>query len=132
MRSGDDRRAAPAATTIPRIWLPEPMAPSRRRGTEKPDYTGAEAVLSEMLSTGRPVTPAHFEFWFTYNSGRNAALNAAVDELIATHGAISAEQVETLYERHVSAWRLSDGCGAITDRLSTQLHELSTSLDEAI
>jgi diguanylate cyclase len=107
------------------------MAASRR-GSGKPDYTVAEAVLSEMLSTGRPVTPAHFEFWYTYNSGRSAALNAAVDELIARQGAISAEQVEALYQRHVSPWRLSDGSGAITDRLSTQLHELSASLDDAI
>ena len=108
------------------------MAASRRRGTAKPDYTAAEAVLSEMLSAGRPVTPAHFEFWFTYNSGRNAALNGAVDDLIATEGAITAEQVEALHERHLSPWRLSDGCSAITDRLSDQLQDLSASLDEAI
>jgi diguanylate cyclase len=108
------------------------MAASHRRGTGNADCTIAETVLDEMLSTGRPVTPLHFEFWFTYNSGRNAALNAAVEEMIATQGAISAEQVEALYERHLSPWRLSDGCDAITGRLSDQLQELSASLDEAI
>jgi diguanylate cyclase len=85
-----------------------------------------------MLSTGRPVTPLHFEFWFAYNSGTSPALNAAVDELVAANGAISVEQIEALYRRHLSPWRLSDGSEAITNRLSDQLQELSSSLDEAI
>ena len=90
------------------------------------------AVLDELRATALPASPRAFEFWFTYKSGRNPALNAAVDALRGGRGELTASDVEQLYERHLSPWRMSEGADTIAARLADELHILGTALDGAI
>jgi diguanylate cyclase len=108
------------------------MAPSRPQDNADSDSTLADAILDDMRSTGRSVSPHQFEFWYHYKVGHNPALNAAADDLMARNGDISADEIEQLYGQYLSPWRHSRGREAVTGRLSDQLQELSASIDEAI
>jgi len=92
----------------------------------------AERIFGDLRATGRPAGPRHFEFWFSYKTGRCTELNTAADDIIARNGDISAAEIEDLCERFLSAWRRSDGgSDQVSDRLGQQLEELSTIIDEA-
>jgi diguanylate cyclase len=108
------------------------MAPPRQHDPATSDADPADAILDDMRSTGRPVTPLQFEFWYHYKTGLIPALNAAADDIMATRGAIAGEEIERLHQRFLSPWRLSDGCAAVTDRLSEKLQDLSACLGETI
>jgi diguanylate cyclase len=108
------------------------MAPSPRQDNADSDSTLADAILDDMRSTGRSISPHQFEFWYHYKVGHNPALNAAADDLMARNGDISADEIEQLYGQYLSPWRHSRGCEAVTGRMSDQLEELSASIDEAI
>jgi hypothetical protein len=69
----------------------------------------AERIFGDVRATGRLASPRHFEFWFTYKTGRCTELNAAADEIIARNGDISSAEIEALSDRFLSAWRRSDG-----------------------
>jgi diguanylate cyclase len=90
-----------------------------------------DAILAQLRASALPATPRDFEFWFAYQSGRNAALNAAVDA-IRLKGELGAADVERLHEKHLSPWRMSEGADAITVTLAEELHGLAATLDGAI
>ncbi|MGA2125624.1 MAG: GGDEF domain-containing protein [Xanthobacteraceae bacterium] len=92
----------------------------------------AEDILHDMRLSGGSISPRQFEFWYNYKVGQNPALNAAADEVLAARGAISAEEIEQLHQKFLSPWQMSHGVDAVTGRLSVELRELSTSIDEAI
>jgi diguanylate cyclase len=96
------------------------------------DEALAEAVLSDLRASGRLADPRHFAFWFAYRSGRNCALNVVADEIIAKRGRLTDEDIDGLYDRFLSAWRMSDGPEALTGRLAMQLSEVSSALEQAI
>jgi diguanylate cyclase len=108
------------------------MALSRPQDDADSESTLADAILDDMRSTGRSISPHQFEFWYHYKVGHNPALNAAADDLMARKGDISADEIEQLYQQYLSPWRHSRGCEAVTGRLSGQLQDLSASIDEAI
>ena len=103
---------------------PKPPAPQRA------DF-GA-AVIEELRGAGLTASPRAFEFWFAYKSGRNPALNAAVDALRLEHGELAASDVDRLYETHLSPWRMSQGAERVAEQLGEELHALGTTLDCAI
>jgi len=96
------------------------------------DKALAEAVLADLRASGRLADPRHFAFWFAYRSGRNCALNVVADEIIAKRGGLTEQDVDELYDRFLSAWRMSDGPDALTGRLALQLSEVSSALEQAI
>ena len=59
------------------------MSSARTRpGADHGIYLG-DTIAAEMRAARLPLEPRQFEFWFAYKSGRNAALNAAADDIKA-------------------------------------------------
>jgi len=108
------------------------MASTRQRDKVASASALADDILDDMRSTGRPISPHQFEFWYSYKAGQHPALNAAADEVMAARGDISADEIEQLHQEYLSPWRMSHGSDAVTLRLSDELRELSASIDEAI
>lgn len=52
-----------------------------------------------MTQNGVLMTPENYTVWYEYVSGRNAALSAKVDELLAEDNGISQQQSKALYEQ---------------------------------
>jgi diguanylate cyclase (GGDEF)-like protein len=92
----------------------------------------ADHISSDLRAHHRTGDPRQFEFWYTYTTGRNTALNAAADAIIAENGSITATEVYTLYEQYLSPWRMTEGRDVLTSKFSAQLEELSDAIDDAI
>jgi diguanylate cyclase len=92
----------------------------------------SESIVDEARGAALPLAPKHFEFWHSYKSGRNATLRAAADEIKAKHGTLTAQNVEALYERYLSPWRMSEGGDSLAARLADELDQVAISLDGAI
>jgi diguanylate cyclase (GGDEF)-like protein len=104
--------------------MPEPDADHRI-------YLG-DTIVAELRASGLPLEPRQFEFWFAYKSGRNAALRAEADAIQARDGALGAEDIARLHEKHLSPFRLAEGPEAIVTRLTGKLQELALSIEGTI
>src|SRR3979409_1238706 len=84
------------------------MSPARTRpGGQKRPHLG-DTIGAEMLAARLPFGPRQFEFSFAYKSGRNAALNAAADEIKAAQGALSGADIDRLHDIYLSPWRMAE------------------------
>jgi diguanylate cyclase len=108
------------------------MSPARSRpGAPRSIYLG-DTIVEEIRATRLPFDPRHFEFWFTYKSGRNAALNVAADEIKSRTGALTAADIEHLHEAHLSPWRMAGNADSVSAHMSRKLRDLAENLEGAI
>jgi diguanylate cyclase (GGDEF)-like protein len=91
-----------------------------------------DAIAAEVRAARLPFEPEQFEFWFTYKSGRNLALNAAADALRAGNGALTGRDIEQLHREYISPWRAGDGAPGVATRLIGKLQDLSATIEDAI
>ena len=89
------RSAVPSARRDSKV---DRMSPAR---PEKSLHLG-DAIVAEMRAARLPFGPRQFEFCFAYKSGRNAALNAAANEITAANGALTGADIERLHETYLS------------------------------
>ena len=73
-----------------------------------------------MRAARLPFEPRQFEFWFAYKSGRNAALNAAANEIKGRNGALTGPDIDRLHEIYLSPWRMAEKPDAVAARMSAQ------------
>jgi diguanylate cyclase len=77
----------------------------------------ADAAMAKIKSLRLPATPQNFELWYVYVSGRNAALNQALDEALARSGTLDAVESERIRRSCLSGSRLAQASEEIGDRL---------------
>ncbi len=105
-------------------------APAISASENKPSI--GDRIFGEARAAALPLDPRHFEFWFAYKTGRNPALRAAADDIVTRLGELSAGDIERLYDRFLSPWRLGEGCDSLAGRLAEELHEVAVNLEGAI
>jgi len=69
-------------------------------GADHGIYPG-DAIAAEMHAARLPSEPRQFEFWFAYKNGRNAALNAAANDIKSRNGALTGPDIDRLHEAKV-------------------------------
>jgi len=106
------------------------MSPARP-GAEKSINLG-DAIVAEMRAAQLPFGPRQFEFCFAYKSRHNAALNAAANEIKATHGALTGADIERLHETYLSPWRMAAKPDDVTAQMGAKLPELGVALEYAL
>jgi diguanylate cyclase len=108
------------------------MSPARPRpGAEKSVHLG-DTIVAEMRAARLPFGPRQFEFSFAYKSGRNAALNAAADEIKAAQGTLSGADIDRLHELYLSPWRMAEKPDGMAAHMGAKLQELSVALEDAL
>lgn len=104
---------------------------STKPASDRRIYLG-ETIINDLRQTDLPADPRHFEFWFTYRSGRNSALNAAADAIRAKRGALAPSDIDHFYDQYLSPWRVTDGADAVVEHLGEELQGLTEALEAAI
>ena len=100
-------------------------------GADHGIYPG-DAIAAEMHAARLPSEPRQFEFWFAYKNGRNAALNAAANDIKSRNGALTGPDIDRLHEIYLSPWRMAEKPDTIAARMSARLAELAATLESAI
>jgi diguanylate cyclase len=108
------------------------MSPARAKpGADNRSHVG-DMIVAELRASGLPLEPRQFEFWFAYKSGRNAALNAAANEIKSKQGALTARDIERLHEAHLSPWRVAERPDELMTRIDEKLRDVAITLEGAI
>jgi diguanylate cyclase len=104
------------------------MSPART----KSGTPAGDTIVEELRATRLPFEPRHFEFWFAYKNGRNAALNTAIDDIRSKHGALTASDIERLHQIHLSPWRLAGSPDVMAKRMDAKLRDIAVTIEGAI
>jgi diguanylate cyclase len=107
------------------------MSAARTRSGDHRIYLG-DAIVEELRGLRLPLEPRQFEFWFAYRSGRNPALNAATDVITSRNVTLTGEDIENLYQAHLSPWRTAKNPDAIIADLTEKLDEIAITVDGAM
>lgn len=58
-------------------------------------------VIPKMSQHDAPFDPISYAVWYEYCAGHNKGLTDALDDLLNQHEVLTAEQIETLFRRHI-------------------------------
>ena len=108
------------------------MSSARTRTSADHGVYLGDTIAADMRAARLPFEPRQFEFWFAYKSGRNAALNAAANEIKGRNGALTGPDIDRLHEIYLSPWRKAEKPDAVVARMSARLAELAATLESAI
>lgn len=90
-----------------------------------------EAAIQRLRVHRHPAYPRNYEFWYTYATGYNAALNRAVNEALDRDPSISEADLDLLYETYLSPLRLSERVDHVGSRILTEIAEVADVLKDA-
>lgn len=85
-----------------------------------------------MRAYAQSFAPRSYELWYTYVSGRNAALSEAVKRLIGSQGSLSAEDVEALYAEHLANDRLAEASERSGSGLLVEMERILSMIGSAL
>src|ERR1044072_8362022 len=108
------------------------MSSARTRTSADHGVYLGDTVAAEMRDARLPFEPRQFEFWFAYKNGRNAALNAAANDIKNRNGALTGPDIDRLHDIYLSPWRMAEKPDAVAARISAKLAELAATLENAI
>jgi diguanylate cyclase len=91
-----------------------------------------EKALELMRAYGSSATPRAYEVWYTYVSGVMPILNDALKRLTLDHGTVSDEQVERLYEAHLSPNRFPAEAERTSAGILGEIDEVMEMIDLAL
>jgi diguanylate cyclase len=77
----------------------------------------AEMALELIKSHRLPADPPSFEVWYTYAGRFIPALNQSLNEALKSDQKLTADDVEHIYEKYVSSFRLGEHVGAIGGKI---------------
>lgn len=83
-----------------------------------------EAALSYIRRNVIPAHPRNYETWYTYAAGFNQSLNRAINDMIATKGSISEDDLQKIYTRFLSPNRLGDRVDEVGTRVAEEVQDL--------
>ena len=91
----------------------------------------AEAAMAQFRANETPAYPANYELWYTYSCGFNHGLNKAINEILRKKGRILPEEVQNIYDEHLSSMRLSNQVEQVGSLVGNEIYEISALLDSA-
>ncbi len=90
-----------------------------------------ERALTYLRKNATPAYPQNYELWYTYTSGINPNLNAAVDQALESKGRLKPQDIEDLYDSHLSPVRLRDRLGEVSSDVTSKINEVLALLESS-
>jgi len=91
----------------------------------------AEIALGRIRALRQPATPRYFEFWYTYTTGFNPALNQAVEETLARNGTLGPDDIDHLYELFIAANALPGRIDDVGSQVVTEIDQVMAMIGAA-
>jgi diguanylate cyclase len=92
----------------------------------------AEIALGQIRALRQPASPRHFEIWYTYATGYNPSLNQTINETLARSGTLTEEEVDNIYESHISAHRFTDRIDSVGSRVKGEIEQVMAMIASAV
>ncbi len=95
-------------------------------------FSIAERANELMRAYSESASPQSYEIWFTYVSGLKPFLNEAVKTALKSGEKISEEQIESLYDAHLSPGRLGSQAERAGTGMLTEIEQVVSMIDDAL
>ena len=92
----------------------------------------AETALNQIKSLKLSAHPRNFELWYTYATGHNPGLNQAINELVAREAPFTDQELERIYEKHLSPVRFSERIDEVGGKIMGEIEQVMSMIDVAI
>jgi diguanylate cyclase len=89
----------------------------------------AGAAFEKMRDLHHAPTPPNYEIWYHYAGATNQPLNAAINDLMASRGAVSQSDLDELHDRFFSPTRLSDQIDGFGIQVMGEIDQIMASID---
>jgi diguanylate cyclase len=90
-----------------------------------------EGALDRIRRHRYPAYPRNYELWYTYMTGYNAGLNQAINDVLDSGGLLGEEELEQLYEGHLSPARFARRFDEVGSHIQDELGRIVALLDSA-
>ncbi len=91
----------------------------------------AEIAFGQIKALRQPASPRHFEIWYTYATGYNAALNQTINEMMARDGTLKETNVETIFKTYFSPNRLPERIDRVGSQIKTEIDQVVATIGSA-
>jgi len=92
----------------------------------------AETALELIKSHRLPADPPSFEVWYTYAGRFIPALNQSLNEVLKSEQTLTADDVEHIYEKYVSSYRLGEHVGTIGGKIEGHVGNVLSTISAAL
>ncbi len=92
----------------------------------------AETALNQIKALKLSAHPRNFELWYTYATGHNPGLNQAINELVARDARLTDQELEQIYDKHLSPVRFSERIDAVGGKIMGEIEQVMSMIDVAI
>jgi diguanylate cyclase len=92
----------------------------------------AETALNQIKALKLSAHPRNFEVWYAYATGYNPGLNQAINEFIARDARLTDQELERIYDKHLSPVRFSERIDAVSGKIMGEIEQVMSMIDVAI
>ena len=92
----------------------------------------AETALNQIKALKLSAHPRNFEVWYSYATGHNPGLNQAINDFVAREAPLTDEELERLYDKHLSPARFSERIDAVGGKIMGEIEQVMSMIDVAI
>jgi diguanylate cyclase len=89
----------------------------------------ADIALSQIKALRQPAYPRNYEIWYTYATGYNPVLNREINEALAQKGALSAADIDRIYDTHLSSTTLTAGIDNVGAKVVDEIDQVMAMID---
>ena len=91
----------------------------------------AETALGQIKALGQSAAPRNFEIWYHYATGYNQPLNQLINETLQQKGALSEDDLDQIYDTHISDTRFGDRIDSVGTRVLDEINQVMSTIDAA-
>jgi diguanylate cyclase len=91
----------------------------------------AEIALGQIRALRQPVTPRHFEIWYTYATGYSPSLNQTINETLARNGTLTQADIDRIYETFLSPTRLTERIDHVGSQVMGEIEQVMAMIGAA-
>jgi diguanylate cyclase len=92
----------------------------------------AETALNQIKALKLSAHPRNFEVWYSYATGHNPGLNQAINDFVAREAPLTDEELERLYDKHLSPVRFTERIDAVGGKIMGEIEQVMSMIDVAI
>jgi diguanylate cyclase len=92
----------------------------------------ADIALGQIKALRQPAHPRNYEVWYTYATGYQPSLNQKINETLARKGALSADDLDAVYETFLSPVRLTERIDNVGSKVVGEIEQVMAMIDAAV
>jgi diguanylate cyclase len=89
----------------------------------------AGIAFEKMKALRYPPTPHNYEVWYNYACASNQSLSECINELIASRGTVSANDLDEIYERFFSSAPMNERIDSVGSQMMGEIDSIITMID---